>query len=266
MNRILGFDEFRQIRESYSETDETSLETDLELSKEKIQNLVQQLSLAGITKNTPGVFKFVDNDGINYKLMMTPTGKIEIIEELTEGIKDNLLTGVVCTMLASGMISCKKDTSGFGYNFSSQATEYTLGKGDSNKKVLFSGPNGDEELKVDSNLAKQSTFWGSQGSKFTRAITPTEALILKAGHAYSMEKKQNNGQGTRPEQKWDYDPKYSKITGPYYKDESASFETCREHPLWEKGLEALRKEGQNVDQLVAKANQEVAKGITFEYD
>lgn len=125
---------------------------------------------------------------------------------------------------------------------------------------------GDEKLKVDSNLAKQSSFWGSQGSKFERAITPTEAVILKAGHAYQSEKNMNNGRGTRPEQRWNYDPKYSEITGPYYQDEEANFKTCREHPLWKEGLEALRKEGMDVDQLVSKANEEVAQGIVFEYD
>jgi len=260
-NRILSFIEFSSISES-----QNMIEIDQILSPEKKEQLMMQLSKVGINKNNPGVFKFVDDEGTEYTLTFTPEGEIMVVESMTEGIKDKLLTGVICTILASGMVSCKKDTTGFGYNFASQATEYTLGKGEPNKKVLFSRPWGDEELEVDSSLAKQSSFWGSQGSKFIRAISPTEAMILKAGHAYQMEKKQNNGQGTRPEQRWNYDPKYSEITGPYYQDESAAFETCREHPLWKEGLEALRKEGKNVDQLVAQANKEVEQGIVFEYD
>lgn len=94
----------------------------------------------GITKQTPGRFKFVDEEGNEYMVMMLPSGEIEIIDEIEESVSNKLLTGVVCTMLASGLVSCKKDTTGFGYNFASQATEYALGKGEENKEVLFSRP------------------------------------------------------------------------------------------------------------------------------
>jgi hypothetical protein len=266
MNKILSFLEYQKAFES-SEMKEESPEIIEILPKEKIEELKQKLSKLGVNGQNPGKFKFVDDEGVEYNLMLTPDGEIEVLEEVTESIKDKFITGVVCTMLASGLISCQKGTQGFGYNIGSQATEYALGKGDPNKKVVFSRPWGDEELEVDSNTAKQSNFWGGQGSKFVRRITPTEALILKAGHAYQSEKNMNNGRGTRQDQRWNYDPKFSTITGGnYYSDEPANFDTCREHPLWKEGLEILRKEGKDVDALIRKADEEVAQGIYFEVD
>jgi hypothetical protein len=43
-------------------------------------------------------------------------------------------------------------------------------------------------------------------------------------------------------------------------------ESCREHPFWKQGLEILRKEGKDVDDLIRKADQELANKIYFEVD
>jgi hypothetical protein len=265
-NKVLKFEEFNKLSESYGKMGENSPEMDLELSPEKMQNLIQQLAKVGITKSTPGKFKFVDNEGMEYMLMMTPTGEVEILEEMTEGIKDKFLTGVMCTMLASGLISCQKDTQGFGYNVGARATVHKLNQGEKNKKIVISTPWGEEDHEVDSNLAVTRYWTSGSGMKVKRPLTPTEALIIKAGQAYQTEKGQNNKKGTDPNTRWDYDPSLSTITGGDYYEDAVPMEDCREHPFWKQGLEILRKEGKDVDALIRKADQEVANKVYFEVD
>jgi hypothetical protein len=262
INKVLKFEEFNKLSESYEKKGENAPEIDLELTPEKMQSLIQQLAKVGITKNTPGKFKFVDNEGMEYMLMMTPTGEVEIIGEMIEGIKDKLITGVICTMLASGLVSCQKDTQGFGYNVSSRATVHKLGQGVKNKKITISTPWGEEEHEVDSNLAVTRWWSAGSGMKIKRPMTPTEAYIIKAGQAYGTEKNMNNKKGTDPNTRWDYDPSLSTITGGGYED-AVPMESCREHPFWKQGLEILRKEGKDVDGLIRKADQELANKIYF---
>lgn len=260
-NRILSFIEFSSISES-----QNMVEIDQILSPEKKEQLMIQLSKFGINKNNPGVFKFVDDEGTEYTLTFTPEGEIMVIESMTEGIKDKLLTGVICTILASGMVSCKKDTTGFGYNVSSRATVHKLGQGEKNKKITISTPWGEEEHEVDSNLAVTRWWSAGSGMKIKRPMTPTEAYIIKAGQAYGTEKNMNNKKGTDPNTRWDYDPSLSTITGGDYYEDAVPMESCREHPFWKQGLEILRKEGKDVDGLIRKADQELANKIYFEVD
>ena len=70
---------------------------------------MNQLQKIGITKDTPGEFKFVDDEGKEYILSINPDGDLIVVEGITEGFRKNLLTGIVCTMLAGGMISCQKE-------------------------------------------------------------------------------------------------------------------------------------------------------------
>jgi hypothetical protein len=230
-----------------------------------IDQLRFQLAKVGIDKVHPGMFKFVDKrkavkpNTITY-MSMDKTGEIKPEENMDEGLKDKLLTGVVCTVLASGMVSCTKDnTAGFGYNVSSRATEYTLDKGTPNKTVTISTPTGDEEHKVDSTLGNTKFYAGSQGIKFGRPMTPTEALIIRIGHAYQTEKNMNNKRGTPANKRWDYNPDNAEITGKgtMYQDNKTPFDDARQHPLWNLGLEAARKAGKDIQSLLQKADQEV---------
>jgi hypothetical protein len=237
--------------------------------KEEIENkniedqLKDQLSKMGIDKSNPVDFKLIDKRNKSSKpKLMSLDNKGEIVSkgELDEGLKDTIMAGIVCTIMASGMVSCTKpDTDGFGYNVSSRATEYVLGKGTPNKDITISTPKGDEQHKVDSNFAKKKDFGGSQGSKFKRPMTPTEGLILRIGHAVQSEKNMNNKQGTSPSQRWDYNPDDSYISGGgnYYIDEPASFQTPREHPLWKIGIEYAEAHGKDVQSLIQKADKEV---------
>jgi hypothetical protein len=228
-----------------------------------MDQLKLQLAKVGIDKVHPGAFKLVDKrkgtakpNTITY-MSVDKTGEIGSEENMDEGLRDKIMAGVVCTILATGMVSCtKEDTAGFGYNVGSRATEYTLGKGTPNKTVTISTPQGDQEVEVDSTMGDTKYYFGSQGLKFGRPLTSTEALIIKIGHAYQTEKKQNNRNTNR---KWDYDVKNSEITGggTMYQDNETPFENARQHPLFDLGLEVARNAGKDVQALIQKADKEV---------
>jgi hypothetical protein len=221
-----------------------------------IESLKKELSKTGLKT---GKFMLVDKDGKEHEMEVNTDGSITDAD-VNEGFKDKLLTGVVCTMLATGMVSCtKEDTAGFGYNVSSRSTEYTLDKGTPNKKVTISTPTGDEEHEVDSTLGDTKFYAGSQPLKFGRPMTPTEALIIKIGHAYQTEKGMNNKKGTPANKRWDYDPENSEITGKgtYYQKNETPFDDARQHPLWKLGIEAAEKAGKDIQALMQKADKEV---------
>jgi len=108
-NRILSFTEFSSIYESLESQSMEGI--DQILSPEKKDQMIIQLAKVGITKDSPGQFKFVDDEGVEYTLEITPEGEILVAEGLAEGFRKNLITGVVCTMLATGMVSCQKEDS-----------------------------------------------------------------------------------------------------------------------------------------------------------
>jgi hypothetical protein len=235
-----------------------------EMSDDEIINsLKSQLAKVGIDKAHPGTFKVIDKrkdtpkaNTITY-MSVDDNGEIKPEDNVEEGLKDKIMAGVVCTILATGMVSCTKpNTDGFGYNVNSKATEYVVGKGTPNKTVTISTPQGDQEVEVDSTMGDTKYYFGSQGLKFGRPLTPTEALIIKIGHAYQTEKKQNNRNTNR---KWDYDVKNSEITGggTMYQDNETPFENARQHPLFDLGLEAARNAGKDVQALIQKADKEV---------
>jgi len=103
-NKILSFLEFSSISES-----EMVVDIDQILSPEKKAEMLDQLQKMGITKDTPGEFKFVDDEGNEYMLSINPDGELILVEAMIEGFRKNLLAGIVCTMLAGGMISCQKE-------------------------------------------------------------------------------------------------------------------------------------------------------------
>jgi len=230
-----------------------------------MDQLKYQLAKVGINKTNPGVFQLVDKrksvkpNTITY-MSVDKTGEIKPGDKVDEGLKDKIMAGVVCTILATGMVSCtKEDTAGFGYNVASRSTEYTLGKGTPNKKITINTPTGDEEHEVDSTMGDTKFYGGSQPLKFGRPMTPTEALIIKIGHAYQSEKSMNNKKGTPSNKRWDYDPENAEITGGgrMYQDNKTPFDNARQHPLWKLGLEAAQKAGKDVQALLQKADQEV---------
>ncbi len=184
---------------------------------------------------------------------------ITIANNLNELSKKDIITGIVCVIMASGMVSCKKDTDGFGYNMNTKSTKYYKHKGTPNKDVTIVSPTNVKTYKVDSTYAEKGDFYSSNGSKFGRPITPTEAEIFKVGFTHEREVNQNNGAGTSGNEIWDYDPNDAYISGGYYEDEEVNFKTVREHPSFKKGIEILNSQGVNTNAMLSKADKEVAQ-------
>ena len=253
----------KQVRQIVREELKYVLKEQIE-DEDIMDQLKIQLAKVGIDKVHPGAFKFIDKRKGTAKpniiMSVDKTGEIKPEENMEEGLRDKIMTGVVCTILATGMVSCtKEDTAGFGYNVASRSTEYTLDKGTPNKTITISTPMGDEEHKVDSTMGDTKFYGGSQGLKFGRPMTPTEALIIKIGHAYQSEKNMNNKKGTSANKRWDYNPDNAEITGKgtMYQDAKTPFDDARQHPLWKLGIEAARKAGKDIQSLMQKADQEV---------
>lgn len=195
-----------------------------------------------------------DNDG-----NLVTTNITDKPSDIEEDLKDNLKVFVACTILATGAVSCKKDTTGFGYNFAAKTTTYYTDKGTPNKKVTISSPWGETGVDVDSTIFKKPNYLAGQGSKFNRPMTPTEAEIMKAGISLQQERNMNNKRGTPDNEVYNYDHKDAEVTGgsDYYADEVTNFESCREHPLWKLGLRYFEIEGVDTQSLLQKADEEV---------
>ena len=103
--RILSFQQFKSISESY--------DSDIEqmLTPDKKEQIISQIKKLGIAPETTGEFEFIDEEGEKHILMLTPDGELILVEAMTEGFRKNLLAGIVCTMLVGGMISCTKEDS-----------------------------------------------------------------------------------------------------------------------------------------------------------
>lgn len=181
--------------------------------------------------------------------------------EISESIKNKLATGVICTILSTGAISCKKDRTGFGYNIGASSTEYSLSKGTPNKDITISRPSGETKHRVDSTLAQRSNVIVSGSYKFDRPITPTEAIILKAGAPIAREKQVNNNVNYDPDRAWDYDRGKIHVGG--YDDEIVELDNCRQVPIWNLGIEELKKQGKDIDAMIRKADGEVSNGIYY---
>ena len=235
------------------------LNENIDLSDNTEKSLTQQLTKH---KFKPGqVFTFVDDEGNKTEMTMDNSGNfVPADDSIDEVSKKDIITGIVCTMLATGMVSCTKpNTDGFGYNVNSKATEYPLDKGTPNKTITISTPKGDKEVEVDSNMADTKFYSGSQPLKFEKPMTPTQALIIKIGHAYQTEKNQNNRNTNRV---WDYDPENSDITGggTMYQDNETPFKSAEDHPLWKLGMEAAKNAGMDIDKILSKIKTEKDAG------
>lgn len=266
MKKILLENELNRIKQVMGVINEDSITSDEDImrtlkrqvlgikgteGKEIVVDLVDKRGDKEVKKNI--IMKY-DNDG---NLITTNITDKEV--DVSEDIKDNLKVLVACTILATGAVSCKKDTTGFGYNFAAKTTTYYTDKGTPNKEVNISTPWGETKVDVDSTIFKKPYWSAGQGSKFNRPITPTEAEIMKAGISLQRERNMNNKRGTPENEVYNYDHRDAEVTGSgaYYEENPVAFETCREHPLWDLGLEYFKIEGVDVQSMINKANEEV---------
>ncbi len=266
MKKILLEEELFRIKQVMGVIKEDSIESNDDIMKSLKKQILgikgtegKEIVIDLIDKRNEGedrktVIMKYDNDG-NLITTNVSDGPVEMSEDL----KDNLKVLIACTILATGAVSCKKDTTGFGYNFSAKTTTYYTDKGTPNKELNISTPWGETKVKVDSTIFKKPFWSAGQGSKFNRPVTPTEAEILKAGISLQRERNMNNKRGTPDNEVYDYDYKDAEVTGngAYYEDNVVAFETCREHPLWNLGLEYFKIEGADVQSMIDKADEEV---------
>jgi len=193
------------------------------------------------------------------------SGNIKVME-VDEAIKDKLMVGIVCTILASGLVSCTKDTSGVGYNFGARKTTYDISnqKNPNSKIKISSVDAGEKTYDVDSTSGVLDRFVTSSGGKFKRAMSPTEAKIMLAGKAYQAERIGNTNKRLTPKNLvYDFDAEDGTISTDLYSTEVANMDDCREHPLWDLGLQYFKDEGVDTNALVRKADQEVESGIKY---
>jgi hypothetical protein len=193
------------------------------------------------------------------------SGNINVMD-IDEAIKDKLMVGIVCTILATGLVSCTKDTGGVGYNFGARRTTYDISnQQNTNSKIkISSNDSGEKTYDVDSASGNLDRFATSQGGKFKRAMSPTEAKIMNAGMAYQSERMANTSKRLTPKNLvYDFDAEDGIISTDLYSTEVANMDDCREHPLWVLGLQYFKDDGVDTNALVRKADQEVESGIKY---
>jgi hypothetical protein len=267
--------EIKRIKQVMGILLETDNNEDSSSTDFNVESLKKELSKVGFK---PGQnFELTDKDGNKQIMTIDNTGNVKELSEKNRqfdiGEEGKALPIIpiiaACAVLASGMVSCKKpNTEGFGYNFGVKVTTYYRDKGKPDTEINISTPQSDvNKVKVDKTIFKKTDFWSSQGSKFVRPITPTEAIIMKAGIALQRERNQNNGKGTPPNEVYNCDYRDANIEKNLYQNPDdnvrPSFNSCREHPLWKLGLRYFEIEGQNAQQMIQKADQELSQGIYY---
>jgi hypothetical protein len=116
------------------------------------------------------------------------------MESMEEGIKDIIKTGIVCTMLASGLVSCTKSGGGFGYNVSVKGITHDLQKGDRTKEVTVVTPSGERTEMVNPGDTARFT-WGGHAIYVRQKPTSEELQTAAFGAAIRREQSSNNGRG-----------------------------------------------------------------------
>jgi len=177
-------------------------------------------------------------------------------EPVSESIKDTLKIGAVCLILASGMISCTKEGSGYGYNLGASGFKYNINPA-GNKNISVFSNNGVQQYKVDSMSKTDLGGESSEGSIFTRKITPTEAIILSLG----MEKYAEELANKNASKNVVYDLIGDVSEVDYAKDGKwVADGTCRDDLRFKRGLQAIKEKGEDPNTYIKKADAELSKG------
>jgi len=165
--------------------------------------------------------------------------------KIDESLKDKLMVGIVCTIMASGMVSCTKPGTGFGYNIDNTPVVYNPTKGTPNKTIDFLTPQGVKSVKVDSTLSKIGST-GSSGIYVKTKPTDAEIVVLKYGALINREENYNNGQGTNPAE-YMVDIPFNNVkldagNGQLYKTSGDADMEIRDYGYFKQGLEAMKND------------------------
>lgn len=174
----------------------------MEQQKPDINSLSKELQKIGGKNNNYKVKLILPNKKIkNIKVNIDNQGKPKLYnlsknDELNEGIGKNLMIGAVCTILASGMISCKKDVYDIGKDnryivkpqiLNSLDKEYFDAPGNNSKDKVYlwygnQGGNGSRPAYFDytNKLKKYGTIQGKEYPDSVvgtgNGITPNEVI------------------------------------------------------------------------------------------
>jgi hypothetical protein len=228
--------------------------------KENLDNkIIDMLKKQIIPSDQVQSVKLVDNrPGKTNKIVKIQNDKVVSISDdnMNEGVRDMLKMAAVCTILASGMMSCTKEGSGYGYNLGTDGFKYNVNPSGDKTISVFSA-NGMQQYKVDSMSKTDLGGGSSEGSIFTRKITPTEAVILSLG----MEKygEELNNQHAPKNVVYDLVGDVSEVN--YAKDGGwVADGTCRDDIRFKRGLQAIQQKGEDPNTYISKADAELAKG------
>lgn len=122
-------------------------------------------------------------------------GNLIPVTSTNEGIKSSIIKGLVCTILSSGMVSCTRQDTGFGYNNSAKVTTYQINPSSKISKTVYAySKDGIKSAVVDSTSSQSS--WSGNGTIFKIKPTADQLKIMAFGNMINTEKNRNNGRGT----------------------------------------------------------------------
>jgi hypothetical protein len=173
-------------------------------------------------------------------------GDIVSIQSANESLKDNIKVGLVCTILASGLVSCKKADVGFGYNLNTKPITHNIGKGTPNKKVNIMTPGADKVVDIDTTFSKEKSGWSGHGVYLKNEPTKTEIIVLRYGAMINAEKRFNNGRGY-DDNKIVYDIPFNTNTelsgdGKLYQTSGDEPMDVRDYPDFKDGLKSIQND------------------------
>jgi hypothetical protein len=172
---------------------------------EEEQSLTEEQSMSGKDKLTTALTKAgIDtSEPINVKIINKATGKEQIVKydgdsfsnaNVEEGLKDKIVLGATCFILASGLISCTKGGGGYGYNVSVKSITYDLDKPGRTEEVTVVTPNGERTEMVNPGDTARFTWFG-HGIHVATKPSAQELQIAAFGATIRREQSSNNGRG-----------------------------------------------------------------------
>ena len=177
-----------------------------QLIREELNNIrKEEASASGKSKLSSALQKAgIDTSkAINVKIVNKATGKEQIVKydgesfstpAMEEGLKDTLMLGATCFILATGAISCTKAGGGFGYNVSVKGITHDLQKGDRTKEITIVTPSGERTEMVNPGDTARFT-WGGHGIYVKTKPNAEELQTAAFGAAVRRERSSNNGKG-----------------------------------------------------------------------
>lgn len=205
--------------------------------EEKIKD---QLSKIGVKKTT---VKIIDKRNNKTSYVSIDNNELKPTDNIEEGLKDKILIGAVCTILASGMVSCKKGPGGFGYNVSVKTTVHDLTKGNLTKEITVFTPNGQRTVMVNPNDTSRAS-WAGHGMHVAVAPTPEELQIMAFGSAIRSEENSNNGKGYDDNRYVMDVTKAEIIRSRGYEEDPAStapLSSIKEYPSYKRGIKLIQQ-------------------------